>query len=401
MVKGFAAGWFSILLIIEGVFSMLFFQSRKQQEYIQRLEEAIQPFADRAEALDTTNGFPFENIKELKDFGYPKLTLAKEFGGHGGTLYDFLLCQEKIAQYCGPTALGIGWHVGTVLSLMERKPWEKGVMDQLFHEVSAGALVNTAASEAGTGSPTRGGRPETTATKKGERWILNGRKTFTTLSPVLDIFLVTAWVPEDERLGTFFVHRDEAGVVIEETWDMISMQGTGSHDLVLNDVSLPEKYYVQKSNPLEKRKPEAWLLHIPACYLGIAVAARNHAVEFAKTYSPNSLPGPIRDLPNVQRTIGEMELELSEAHHFLYSVAEKWERNPEDREALATQLGAVKLSVTNKALSIVDKAMRVVGAKSLQRQNPLQRYYRDVRAGLHNPPMDDATITMLAKSALY
>ncbi|WP_340373591.1 acyl-CoA dehydrogenase family protein [Peribacillus sp. FSL E2-0218] len=380
---------------------MLFFQSRKQQEYIQRLEEAIQPFADRAEALDTTNGFPFENIKELKDFGYPKLTLAKEFGGHGGTLYDFLLCQEKIAQYCGPTALGIGWHVGTVLSLMERKPWEKGVMDQLFHEVSAGALVNTAASEAGTGSPTRGGRPETTATKKGERWILNGRKTFTTLSPVLDIFLVTAWVPEDERLGTFFVHRDEAGVVIEETWDMISMQGTGSHDLVLNDVSLPEKYYVQKSNPLEKRKPEAWLLHIPACYLGIAVAARNHAVEFAKTYSPNSLPGPIRDLPNVQRTIGEMELELSEAHHFLYSVAEKWERNPEDREALATQLGAVKLSVTNKALSIVDKAMRVVGAKSLQRQNPLQRYYRDVRAGLHNPPMDDATITMLAKSALY
>ncbi|WP_285765941.1 acyl-CoA dehydrogenase family protein [Peribacillus sp. SI8-4] len=380
---------------------MLFFQSRNQQEYLQRLEDAIRNFADRAEAIDVTNGFPFENINELKAFGYPKLTLAKEYGGLGGTLYDFLLCQEKIAQHCGATALGIGWHVGTVLSLMEKKPWGKKVMDELFQEVSAGALVNTAASETGTGSPTRGGRPETTAIKKGERWILNGRKTFTTLSPVLDIFLVTAWVPEDEVLGTFFVHRDLAGVDIEETWDMISMQGTGSHDLVLKDVSLPEKYYVQKSRPGEKRKPEAWLLHIPACYLGIAGAARNYAVEFAKTYSPNSLPGPIRELPNVQRTIGEIELELSEAHHFLYSVAEKWERYPENREALANQLGAVKLSVTNKALSIVDKAMRVVGAKSLQRQNPLQRHYRDVRAGLNNPPMDDATLTMLAKSALY
>ena len=40
--------------------------------------------------------------------------------------------------------------------------------------------------------------------------------------------------------------------------------------------------------------------------------------------------------------------------------------------------------------------MRFVGAKSLERTNPLQRYYRDVRAGLHNPPMDDMTIKKLA-----
>ncbi len=44
--------------------------------------------------------------------------------------------------------------------------------------------------------------------------------------------------------------------------------------------------------------------------------------------------------------------------------------------------------------------MRIVGAKSLQRNNPLQRYYRDVRAGLHNPPMDDMTIKKLAETAI-
>ena len=44
--------------------------------------------------------------------------------------------------------------------------------------------------------------------------------------------------------------------------------------------------------------------------------------------------------------------------------------------------------------------MRLVGAKSLQRSNPLQRYYRDVRAGLHNPPMDDLTIKRLADAAI-
>ncbi|MEH7747496.1 acyl-CoA dehydrogenase, partial [Neobacillus drentensis] len=44
-----------------------------------------------------------------------------------------------------------------------------------------------------------------------------------------------------------------------------------------------------------------------------------------------------------------------------------------------------------------DLAMRIVGAKSLSLNNPLQRYYRDVRAGLHNPPMDDMTLQLLAK----
>ena len=56
--------------------------------------------------------------------------------------------------------------------------------------------------------------------------------------------------------------------------------------------------------------------------------------------------------------------------------------------------------VTNAAITVVDKAMRLVGAKSLQRNNPLQRYYRDVRAGLHNPPMDDLTVKLVAKEAI-
>src|SRR4051794_39533567 len=90
---------------------------------------------------------------------------------------------------------------------------------------------------------TRGARPETIATKQGNDWIITGRKTFTTLSPILDIILVTAWVPEEEVIGTFLIHRNLEGVSIEETWDMVSMQGTGSHDLVLQNVKVPDQYF--------------------------------------------------------------------------------------------------------------------------------------------------------------
>lgn len=52
----------------------------------------------------------------------------------------------------------------------------------------------------------------------------------------------------------------------------------------------------------------------------------------------------------------------------------------------------------NQGLEVVDLAMRIVGAKSLEMDRPLQRYYRDMRAGLHNPPMEDAAYTNIAKS---
>lgn len=96
-----------------------------------------------------------------------------------------------------------------------------------------------------------------------------------------------------------------------------------------------------------------------------------------------------------------MELILMQSKYFLYSVAKQWDQASEqDRQNMLPLLGAVKHAVTNSAISVVDLAMRIVGAKSLSQQNPLQRYYRDVRAGLHNPPMDDMTIRLLAEETI-
>jgi alkylation response protein AidB-like acyl-CoA dehydrogenase len=55
------------------------------------------------------------------------------------------------------------------------------------------------------------------------------------------------------------------------------------------------------------------------------------------------------------------------------------------------------MTVTNFGIEVVDLAMRIVGARSLSEKSPLQRLYRDIRAGLHNPPMDDVTLLQLAK----
>src|SRR5699024_11128466 len=98
-----------------------------------------------------------------------------------------------------------------------------------------------------------------------------------------------------------------------------------------------------------------WTLHIPACYLGIAQAARDYVIKFANEHAPNSIKGTISELPNVQRTLGEIDLELMQARHFIYSVAQMYD-NPAQRSQLTNELSVAKHIVTNTAISIVDKA---------------------------------------------
>ncbi len=379
---------------------MDFHDARSIEERLQVMDNLAVKFRDRANNVEEEGRFPYENIKDLKDTGYTSLTLPKEYGGSEIPLYELLHLQEKLGQGDGSTALSIGWHMGIIKNLGEKKIWPEGIFRAVCDHVQQGALLNSAASEAQTGSPTRGGKPQTIARKAGDDWVLNGRKIFTTMSPVLDIFIVSASIADSDEVGNFLVHRSKQGLSIEETWDSVAMSGTGSHDLVLQNVTVKDEDLVEKIVP-GKKGANGWLLHIPACYLGIAGAAQSYAVQFAKEYSPNSIKGTISEIPAVRQKIGEMELELMKARHFLYSVAKQWDAASEDeRKQLGPELSAVKLAATNAAIKVVDLAMRVVGARSLSRQNPLQRYYRDVRAGLHNPPMDDMTIEILAKKII-
>src|SRR5699024_7954674 len=109
----------------------------------------------------------------------------------------------------------------------------------------------------------------------------------------------------------------------------------------------------------------------------------------------------ISEIPAVKQKLGEMELRMLESSTFLYAAAKKWdEADEETRASMKTELGAVKLWVVNKALETVDLAMRIARGRSLTAQSQPQRYYRDARAGLDNPQIDDMTIIALANETI-
>lgn len=377
----------------------LFIKTEFQQKWINKIENHKEALQKHAEENDLYSKFPYENINWLIKEGYTKTVLPKSYGGEGATPEDVIILQETLGKIDGATALSIGWHMGVVGQIYSENLWDKEIMDEFAEEVLNGAIVNRAVSEADTGSPTRGARPSTNAKLVGDEYIINGVKTFTTMSQRLTHFLVGAFIPEKEALGFFLIPRETEGLTIAENWNMVGMRATESHDLVLDDVKIDKKYLVEVSKGPRGAVPNPWNLHIPAVYLGIAQAARDYAVDFANEYSPGSIEGVIADIPAVEQNIGNMELELTTARHYIYSVIDKYQNPPITNARINEEIGAAKHVVVNHAIKIIDSAMRIVGAKSLEMERPLQRYYRDIRAGLHNPPMDDITIKKLAKQA--
>ncbi|PWG67719.1 acyl-CoA dehydrogenase, partial [Enterobacter mori] len=86
--------------------------------------------------------------------------------------------------------LSIGWHLSVVGQLYEQQMWEPSMLKMFSDEMKNGALVNRAISEAETGSPTRGGRPSTNAVEVDDGFVINGVKTFTSMSKGLTHFIV-------------------------------------------------------------------------------------------------------------------------------------------------------------------------------------------------------------------
>jgi alkylation response protein AidB-like acyl-CoA dehydrogenase len=95
-----------------------------------------------------------------------------------------------------------------------------------------------------------------------------------------------------------------------------------------------------------------------------------------------------------------MESMMLLARRSLFSCAEDWEGNPEERNNLLPEVSITKVRCIETAIAVTDLAMRIVGAVGLERNRPLERYFRDVRSAIANPPIEARALEQLASHIL-
>lgn len=369
---------------------------------LQLAQHLAREFAGRADEADRLGRLPAEDVQALKDSGYLGLSIPTEYGGQGLSMRECVAAHLELAQGSGSTAMVAGMQLHIFGHVRETQPWPEEKFARLCREAVTGGLFNNVASEAQLGSPSRGGLPATTATPTadGAGWIINGHKTWSTGGRHLTHLLVSVRVEEEPAL--ILVPNHTPGIEWTETWgDSLSFRASDSHDVFFHNVVVPAENLLQRGAGASPALPSAWFpMMMSAVYLGTAMAARHALIQFTLERTPTALGQPIATLPKIQRQIGEIDLALQAARALFFEATGAWTGEPDHRRRVYPRLVAAKHLITETANEVTDKALRVAGGLSLTKALPLERYFRDVRAGLMQPPSGDTALEIIGQHAV-
>jgi alkylation response protein AidB-like acyl-CoA dehydrogenase len=147
----------------------------------------------------------------------------------------------------------------------------------------------------------------------------------------------------------------------------------------------------------------AWFeLSIAAVYTGVAIAAMNFTRDFTSRFKPITLQRPINHLPGVQFAFAEAQTLLAQSRALYRGSAREYleSRDSFDGEEGLARLIIAKYAAVNNAVAIVDQCMEIAGAHGFLRRNPLERLFRDVRAGINHPLSNARAREFIGKAAL-
>lgn len=334
-------------------------------------------FAARAAAHDAADSFVADNYRELRERRLFSAGVPKELGGGDASHGELCAMLRVLAQYCGSTALALAMHTHQVAIPAWRWRHDGAPVELFLRRVAAEELilVTSGGSDWLAGS----GRAE----KVDGGYRISGRKVFASGSPAGDLFMTMA-VHDDPEAGPTVVHcaipLDAPGVKIQDNWRTLGMRATGSNDILLENVFVPDAA-IGVRRPAGRWSP-VW--HVVAAialplifsvYVGVAEAARGLAVRQAASR---------RHDPSTQELVGEMDTELAAARMALRHMIDAAASGHTGVET--TNEVMVGRSIAGRAaIRTVELAMEVAAGAGFFRETGLERLFRDVQGARYHP----------------
>jgi alkylation response protein AidB-like acyl-CoA dehydrogenase len=332
--------------------------------------------AEEDRRCDEMNQFAGANFALLRERGFLELAVPVELGGAGLTRTELSEMLRTLARHCSSTALALAMHTHVLAATVWRWRHQNAPVEGLLKRVVAERLQLLSSG----GSDWLDGSGKAVKVEGGYR--IYARKIFASGSPSANLFMTGAIdedAPEGPMMLQFGVPMNAAGVSIRETWDTMGMRGTGSHDVLLDDVFVPDAAIGAR------RKPGVWhpLMHIVAMvafplvysvYTGVAEAARDLAVAAAAK----------RRDPAVIDLVGALDTELAAARMALESMvafSETAQPGPETTNTIFMH----RTLVARSAIKTVELALEVAGGASYHRRSGLERLFRDVQGARFHP----------------
>ncbi len=335
--------------------------------------------APRAAEVDRTEAYPWDNVTAITKAGFMGMTVPKALGGPGLSYLDAVLVIEEMAKACGVTGRivveGNMGAIGAILKYGSEEQRKLAAGQVLSGDKPAICITEPEAGSAATDMTTR-------AEKRGDRWVLNGKKHWITGGGVSRMHLIFASVVEGGRsrgIGGFIAMLGDKGLVVGKREPAMGLRGIPETELVFDNLEVPETMAL--TPPEGVRRGFAGLMNAynaqrvgaGTVALGIAQGAFDLALAFAKTRE--QFGRPIAEFQGLQWMLADMSMGLEAARLMIWRAA----AGSGDGFPDPVQAGQAKILASETAIRVTNDALQIHGARGYSRNLPLERMVRDAR----------------------
>ena len=352
--------------------------SQEQRMILNTVKEiAREKIKPRAAEIDEKAEFPWDTVKTYAENGILAPLLPEKYGGIGAEYLLFSMILEEIAKVCASSALILIAQADGMLPIFCGGSEE--LKTKYLPGLTKGKLAAIAATEPEAGSDILSMR--TRAVRKGDVYLLNGRKIFTTNGSIADVITVYAQTESEEGvkgITPFVVEKGSRGLIYGKNENKMGMRGALNSQLFFEDLTVPEANRVGEEGKGMGNLMGALdtsRLFSASQAVGLAQGAIDEVVRYAKERV--QFGRAIAKFQAIQFMVADMVAATEAARLLTYQAARYLDRKKWN--LVGKFCAMAKFTASDTAMKVTTDAVQIMGGYGYMKEFPLERMMRDAK----------------------
>jgi alkylation response protein AidB-like acyl-CoA dehydrogenase len=364
--------------------------------------DAVREFAEtevrpHVYEMDEAGQFRLDLIPKFFELGLMGIEIPEQYGGGGSGIFMSVLAIEELARIDASAAI----YVDVQNTLVNNAIIQRGNTEQqarYFPRLTTELLGAFALSEPGSGSDAFA--LATRAERKGEDWVLTGRKFWITNGAEAGLFIVFANADPSKGykgITGFLVEREYPGFSIGKKENKLGIRASSTTELILEECLVPDENVlgpVGQGYKISIETLNEGRIGIGAQMIGVASGALEAATAYVK--ERRQFGKAISEFQAVQFQLAQMATDLEAARLMVYNAA----RLKDARQPFAQQAAMAKLFSSQVADRITSSCLELFGGYGYSKEYPVEKYYRDAKIGTIYEGTSNMQLQTIAKALL-
>lgn len=336
-------------------------------------QNEIEPLVEDAEKNEL---FPVELFPKLGEMGLLGIVFPEEYGGVGLDKITDCIFSEEMGRVNAGIAMCINAHTSLSMFPIYKFGTEEQKQKYLVPGITGEKIGSLGLTEPFAGSDARSIR--TTAVKNGDKYILNGTKTWITNGTICDYAVVAAYTNKEKKgtgISIFIVDNDAPGFSVSQKMHKLGHKSADTSELIFENCEVPEENMLVGEGGFQGAMETllgARITHA-AKSVGIAQAALDYALQYSK--EREAFGRPISKFQAISFKLADMAMKVETARLMVYKAAWLYSNG----KKCLKEASMAKLYAAEVVQDVATECVQVLGGYGYSVEYLAERYYRDAK----------------------